>query len=196
MDAVFDAMTAAKSHGGLQRQCCMFARSAGGAKPRRNAPLLRGGGKRQALIRAARNHPKECTDVGSAALRDLGCDNYNEGYNPTTAVMGAGGVVPRGRTSETNRSTPGERRRQTHRGVRRRAEGDGPVTRKRRRRRVFRRRRNRSARPSQSPSLFRGAVRVTTFARPRSRRRAPTPTQRLLTRSSPASSAASSAPRG
>ena len=25
--------------------------------------------------------------------RDLGCDNYNEGYNPTTAVMGADGVV-------------------------------------------------------------------------------------------------------
>ena len=23
----------------------------------------------------------------------MGCDNYNEGYNPTTAVMGADGVV-------------------------------------------------------------------------------------------------------
>ena len=92
VDAVFDAMTAAKSHRGLQRQCCMFARNAVVRNPE-NAPLLLAANA-EALIRAAkRNHPKECTDVGSAALRDLGCDNYNEGYNPTTAVMGADGVI-------------------------------------------------------------------------------------------------------
>jgi len=31
--------------------------------------------------------------VASAAMRDLGCENYNEGWTPTTAVMGADGVV-------------------------------------------------------------------------------------------------------
>jgi hypothetical protein len=42
--------------------------------------------------------------VGSAALRDLGCENYNEGYAPTTAVMGADGVV---RTPEELGDEPG-----------------------------------------------------------------------------------------
>lgn len=92
VDAVFDAMAAASAHRGLQRQCCMFARNAVVRNPE-NKPLLLAANA-EALLRAAkRNHPKECTDVGSAALRDLGCDNYNEGYNPTTAVMGADGVI-------------------------------------------------------------------------------------------------------
>ena len=47
----------------------------------------------QSLRLAKKNHPSFCMDVATAALRDLGCPNYNEGYNPTTAVMGADGVV-------------------------------------------------------------------------------------------------------
>lgn len=48
---------------------------------------------RNACLQAKSAHPKMCNDVGTAALRDLGCDNYNEGYNPTTVYMGADGAV-------------------------------------------------------------------------------------------------------
>ena len=44
-------------------------------------------------VRKIRRVSASSADVATAALRDLGCDNYNEGYNPTTAVMGADGVV-------------------------------------------------------------------------------------------------------
>ena len=85
----------------------------GGAKPGERAAAA--AANAEALIRAAkRNHPKECTDVGSAALRDLGCENYNEGYAPTTAVMGADGVV---RTPEELGEEPGSAG-EGHRGVR------------------------------------------------------------------------------
>ena len=38
-------------------------------------------------------HPNRCCDVASAALRDLGCDNYNEGWVPLTLTLGDGGKV-------------------------------------------------------------------------------------------------------
>ena len=31
--------------------------------------------------------------MGSAALRDLGAENYNEGWTPTTVYMGASGEL-------------------------------------------------------------------------------------------------------
>ena len=38
-------------------------------------------------------HPLFCMDVGSAALRDLGYDDYNRGWIPSTLVLGSGGHV-------------------------------------------------------------------------------------------------------
>ena len=46
----------------------------------------------RSLRLAKKKHPEFCMDVATAALRDLGCANYNEGYNPTTAIMGSDGV--------------------------------------------------------------------------------------------------------
>lgn len=55
-----------------------------------NKPKLLDNGV-EALLRAAKkNHPKTCMDVSSAALRDLGCENYNEGCvrSPRPAFVG------------------------------------------------------------------------------------------------------------
>lgn len=67
-----------------------------------NKPKLLDNGV-EALLRAAKkNHPKTCMDVSSAALRDLGCDNYNEGcvrsprpalVDPSTAGPSTSGVL-------------------------------------------------------------------------------------------------------
>lgn len=38
-------------------------------------------------------HPRSCIDVGSAALRDLGCDDYGRGWVPRTLVMGTDGSI-------------------------------------------------------------------------------------------------------
>ena len=46
------------------------------------------------LLRLAKKeHLLLCSDVGSAALSDLGCTNYNEDWNPRTLVLGIGGGV-------------------------------------------------------------------------------------------------------
>jgi len=80
------------AHAGVQRQACMFFRNAVVRNPELRSVALATSAE-ASLRLAKKNHPKHCGDVASAALRDLGCDNYNEGYNPTTAVMGADGVV-------------------------------------------------------------------------------------------------------
>ena len=93
-EIVAEAMAGAVgvSHAGLQRQACMFFRNAVVRNPELRAVAL--STTAEASLRSAKkNHPAACADVATAALRDLGCDNYNEGYNPTTAVMGADGVV-------------------------------------------------------------------------------------------------------
>ena len=103
LDAVADAAHRAPAHAGIQRAACLFARNAVSRCPDNVALALRCGF--EPLLRdAKRRHPRECVDVGSAALRDLGCENYNEGYAPTTAVMGADGVV---RTPEELGEEPG-----------------------------------------------------------------------------------------
>ena len=58
-----------------------------------NKPLLLNLGAEALLLAAKKNHFQDCVDVGSAALRDLGCDNYNEGWTPSTVIMGADGVM-------------------------------------------------------------------------------------------------------
>ena len=80
------------AHAGVQRQACMFFRNAVVRNPELRSVALATSAE-ASLRLAKRNHPRHCGDVATAALRDLGCDNYNEGYNPTTAVMGADGVV-------------------------------------------------------------------------------------------------------
>lgn len=37
--------------------------------------------------------PEYCTDVASAALRDLGCEDYNENWTISTPVMGVDGRI-------------------------------------------------------------------------------------------------------
>tara|TARA_B110000977_G_scaffold131133_2_gene167143 strand:+ start:9469 stop:11208 length:1740 start_codon:yes stop_codon:yes gene_type:complete len=97
-DSVFETVAdvmASKSaipHKGVQRQCCMFFRNAVVRNQELRGQML-ATTVEQSLRLAKKNHPSFCMDVATAALRDLGCPNYNEGYNPTTAVMGADGVV-------------------------------------------------------------------------------------------------------
>ena len=92
-EPVVDAMSKARTHAGVQRQCAMFLRNAVVRNPE-NVPAVLLNTDAEALLRLSKkNHPRECVDVASAAMRDLGCENYNEGWTPTTAVMGADGVV-------------------------------------------------------------------------------------------------------
>ncbi|KAK3277891.1 hypothetical protein CYMTET_14133, partial [Cymbomonas tetramitiformis] len=90
--AVLAVMQAEPSAQYLQRQACMFIRNAV-ARSKDNIPLLLEQGASQLLLKAKALHPKICMDVGSAALRDLGCENYNEGWVIDTMVMGADGVI-------------------------------------------------------------------------------------------------------
>jgi len=55
--------------------------------------ILLAEGAEDLLRLAKRSHPEKCLDVGSAALRDLGCTNYNEGWKPRTVVLGIDGDV-------------------------------------------------------------------------------------------------------
>jgi hypothetical protein len=92
LDVALDVMSAFPSAPGLQRAACMYLRNSA-ARNLELRPLMLERGA-EALLRAAKAaHAGTCTDVGSAALRDLGADNYNEGWNPTTVYMGAGGEL-------------------------------------------------------------------------------------------------------
>ncbi|KAK9843790.1 hypothetical protein WJX81_006589 [Elliptochloris bilobata] len=58
-----------------QRQACMALRNAVARSPELRAPLLAAGA--EPLLRAAqRRHPAACAEVGAAALRDLGLEDY------------------------------------------------------------------------------------------------------------------------
>lgn len=92
LDAALDAMTAHPQSAGVQRAAAMFIRNCAA----RNAdvrPMLLDRGAEPLLRAAKKSHPSACADVGSAALRDLGADNYNEGWTPTTVYMGAEGQL-------------------------------------------------------------------------------------------------------
>jgi hypothetical protein len=92
LDATLDAMAAYASAPGLQRAACMFLRNCAARNPEVR-PLLRDRGAEPLLRAAKQAHPSLCTDVGSAALRDLGSENYNEGWTPTTVYMGSEGQL-------------------------------------------------------------------------------------------------------
>ena len=92
LDVALELMTLFPAAAGLQRAACMYLRNSA-ARNLELRPLMLERGA-DALLRAAKAaHPGTCTDVGSAALRDLGAENYNEGWTPTTVYMGAGGEL-------------------------------------------------------------------------------------------------------
>ena len=92
LDIAVELMALFPCASGLQRAACMFLRNTA-ARNLELRPLMLERGA-EALLRAAKAaHPATCTDVGSAALRDLGAVNYNEGWTPTTVYMGAGGEL-------------------------------------------------------------------------------------------------------
>eukprot|EP00198_Chlamydomonas_reinhardtii_P003087 XP_001692423.1 predicted protein [Chlamydomonas reinhardtii] len=76
-ELVVDLMTRWPGRSPVQRQACLVTRIMVARNPElRPAYLERGA---EALLRAAKAaHPAACKDVGAAALRDLGLDNYND----------------------------------------------------------------------------------------------------------------------
>ncbi|KAG2492015.1 hypothetical protein HYH03_009744 [Edaphochlamys debaryana] len=76
-DLVLEAMQRHAARPAVPRQACLLIRIMVARSPElRPAYLERGA---EALLRAAKAaHPNQCKDVGSAALRDLGLDNYND----------------------------------------------------------------------------------------------------------------------
>ncbi|KAG2442170.1 hypothetical protein HYH02_009658 [Chlamydomonas schloesseri] len=76
-ELVVDLMNRWPARAPVQRQACLVTRIMVARNPElRPAYLERGV---EPLLRAAKTaHPASCKDVGSAALRDLGLDNYND----------------------------------------------------------------------------------------------------------------------
>lgn len=92
ISAVFDTMRLHTGSGSIQRQCCMVIRNCAVSCTSFKSSLLNSGAAQ--LVRAAKYaHPSHCIDVGSAALRDLDCSDYNDGWNPCTLVLGANGDI-------------------------------------------------------------------------------------------------------
>ncbi|GLI67218.1 hypothetical protein VaNZ11_011142 [Volvox africanus] len=77
VDMVVEAMQRHPGRAPVQRQACLVTRIMVARNPELRPPFLERGV--EALLRTAKaSHPALCRDVGSAALRDLGLDNYNE----------------------------------------------------------------------------------------------------------------------
>ncbi len=76
-DMVVEAMQRHPGRAPVQRQACLVVRIMVARNPELRQPYLDKGV--EALLRQAKAaHPASCKDVGSAALRDLGLDNYND----------------------------------------------------------------------------------------------------------------------
>lgn len=73
-DVAAEAMDAHPSAAGLQRQACILIRNLAVRNPENRALLLEKG--LESRIRRAKERHKQCRDVGSAALRDLGLADY------------------------------------------------------------------------------------------------------------------------
>lgn len=75
--ATVDSMKYHSNHSGIQRQGCMMIRNCVVRCPELRPTVLSFG--TEDVIRKSRTAwPDQCKDVGTAALRDLGIDNYNE----------------------------------------------------------------------------------------------------------------------
>jgi hypothetical protein len=78
----------------VQRQACMAVRNLGARNPEIR-PLLIDKGLEDFVRQAKSMHPVQCGDVGAAALRDMGCDNYNNGALPAWEMEAPKGGIPR-----------------------------------------------------------------------------------------------------
>ncbi|GIL83032.1 hypothetical protein Vretimale_8546 [Volvox reticuliferus] len=77
IDMVVEAMQRHSGRASVQRQACLVTRIMVARNPELRPLFLERGV--EALLRTAKvAHPVLCRDVGSAALRDLGLDNYND----------------------------------------------------------------------------------------------------------------------
>lgn len=77
IDTVIEAMQVHAAKATVQRQACLLIRIMVARNTELRPPYLEKGA--EALLRQAKAaHPGPCKDVGSAALRDLGLDNYND----------------------------------------------------------------------------------------------------------------------
>ncbi len=79
IDWVVNQMRDYPDNSSVQRQASILVRNMVSRTPEYRPEFLTRGVE-TLLRQAKRAHPKNCTDVGSAALRDLGCDNYNENW--------------------------------------------------------------------------------------------------------------------
>ena len=68
---------AAQQQQWVQRQACIALRNLV-SRCKESCSLLLDLGAEEAIRDAKRNFPAACRDVGSAALRDLGCEGYND----------------------------------------------------------------------------------------------------------------------
>ncbi|KXZ54662.1 hypothetical protein GPECTOR_4g728 [Gonium pectorale] len=76
-DMLVEVMRRHPGRAPVQRQACLLTRLMAARNPELRPGLLERG--LEPLLRAAKAaHPNSCKDVGSAALRDLGLDNYND----------------------------------------------------------------------------------------------------------------------
>ena len=92
LEGAMEALSSFPGHAGVQRAGCMVLRNAAARNPELRKALSDSGAE-VLLVAAKKAHPGPCGDVGSAALRDLGADNYNEGWSVTNVYMGAEGQL-------------------------------------------------------------------------------------------------------
>jgi len=78
IDTIVTVMSALPSEQWVQRQGCMAIRNLVARNPEHKDDLL-GKGAEPLLRKAQSRHPQACKDVGGAALRDLGFDDYDLG---------------------------------------------------------------------------------------------------------------------
>ena len=76
LDFVVDFITTYPDKPKLMKQCCMLLRNCA-VRSAKIKQLMQKQGMETHLRQIRERHAKTCTDVASAALRDMGVDNYN-----------------------------------------------------------------------------------------------------------------------
>lgn len=95
LDGIVEAMTSRSASGPVQRQACMAIRNMAVRNPELR-PLIAEKGLEELIRIAKATHASTCGDVGAAALRDMGCDNYNSNDLPAWIEEAPKGGIPRG----------------------------------------------------------------------------------------------------
>ena len=75
MAQITDAVFVHRDNPAVMRQACQLVRNLVVRNPELRQPMIHRGV--EPVLREARKLP-DCDDVGRAALRDLGCDDYND----------------------------------------------------------------------------------------------------------------------